>query len=34
MNTYIISYDLSDPGRDYSALYAEIKSFDNWAHLM
>ena len=35
MATYIISYDLSKPGRDYSGLYDAIKSLATtyWHHL-
>lgn len=29
---YIISYDLKNPGRDYSALYSAIKSNRYWNH--
>jgi hypothetical protein len=27
-----IAYDLRAPGRDYSALYAAIKSYSTWCH--
>ena len=29
---YIISYDLKNPGRDYSSLYTAIKSDRDWQH--
>ena len=32
MARYIISYDLSSPGRNYSDLYKRIKSY-NWAKI-
>ena len=28
----LISYDLIDPGQDYSGLYEEIKAADAWWH--
>ncbi len=28
----LITYDLKQPGRDYSTLYEAIKSYGNWAH--
>lgn len=31
MNTYLISYDLIRPGKDYSALHAHLKTYGNWA---
>lgn len=31
MTCYIITYDLRQPGRDYSPLYAKIKSYNGWA---
>ncbi len=31
MSTYLITYDLLGPGRDYSALYARIKLYNKWA---
>jgi hypothetical protein len=33
MNTYIVSYDLSNPGRNYEQLLARIKSYISWARL-
>ena len=33
MARYIITYDLSSPGRNYEALYDRIKSYDRWAHI-
>lgn len=32
MKTYLISYDLITPGRDYADLYKKIKSYPKWAH--
>lgn len=32
MSTFLVSYDLRKPGRDYSSLYAAIKSYPRWAH--
>lgn len=29
---YVISYDLKNPGRDYTALYSAIKSKPHWNH--
>ena len=29
---YIISYDLKNPGRDYTSLYEAIKSYKDWQH--
>lgn len=31
MNTYLISYDLRRPGKDYPTLHEHIKSYGNWA---
>lgn len=31
--TYIISYDLSNPGRNYEDLLKRIKSYHSWARL-
>ncbi|MDP9704667.1 UNVERIFIED_ORG: hypothetical protein J2W64_001853 [Rahnella aquatilis] len=31
MPTYIISYDLRKPGRNYDELYKAIKNYPNWA---
>lgn len=33
MKTYIISYDLTKPGRNYDELYAAIKAYGTWAHI-
>ena len=33
MNNYIISYDLSKPGRNYDSLIQRIKSYGSWARL-
>lgn len=32
MSTYLISYDLRKPGRNYADLHEAIKSFGTWAH--
>lgn len=32
MPVFGISYDLSQPGRNYNALYEAIKSLGSWAH--
>lgn len=32
MTTYIVSYDLREPGRDYSSLYDALKSEITWWH--
>ncbi|WKK75331.1 CRISPR-associated protein Cas2 [Marivirga salinae] len=32
MTIYTISYDLSNPGRDYDSLSNAIKSYGNWWH--
>lgn len=32
METYLISYDLSDKGK-YNDLYEKIKSYEKWAHI-
>ena len=29
---YLITYDLKSPGRDYSSLYNQIKSYGEWWH--
>lgn len=31
MNTYLISYDLIRPGKDYSQLIAHLKTYSKWA---
>ena len=33
MTTYIISYDLREPDRDYDKLYKKLKAYSNWAHI-
>lgn len=33
MTTYIISYDLRAPGRNYDSLYQAIKDYGTWAHI-
>ena len=32
MEIYLVSYDLHQPGRDYSDLIAANKSYPSWAH--
>ena len=32
MATYIVSYDLKKPGKDYSKLLKHLKSYGNWWH--
>lgn len=34
MSTYLITYDLRSPGRDYSALYERIKTYGTWIHVV
>jgi hypothetical protein len=31
MNTYLVSYDLRSPGKDYSTLHEHLKSYGTWA---
>ena len=33
MTTYIVSYDLRQPGRNYEPLYNTLKSFPQWARI-
>ena len=33
MATYIVTYDLSTPARNYSQLYERIKSYGTWAQI-
>jgi hypothetical protein len=33
-NTFQIDYDLRAPGRNYDSLFAAIKAYDGWAHLL
>ena len=33
MACYIISYDLSVPGRNYDSLYEAIRAYRTWAHI-
>ena len=30
--TYLITYDLKKPGRDYTSLYKAIKALGSWCH--
>ncbi len=32
MKTYLISYDLRQPGRDYKTLFSALKSYGSWWH--
>lgn len=32
MSSYILSYDLRKPGRNYESLITAIKSYSEWAH--
>jgi len=32
MKTYLISYDLRQPGRDYKTLYQALQSYGIWWH--
>ncbi|RWZ52928.1 hypothetical protein ELQ90_03055 [Labedella phragmitis] len=32
MTKYLVSYDLSRPGQDYSKLIEHMKSYGTWAH--
>ena len=34
MNTYIVSYDLRTPGKNYSDLIAALKTYSNWMHAL
>ena len=34
MTLYIISYDLTQPDRDYSGLYGAIEGFNTWWHYL
>ena len=31
MHTYLVSYDLIRPGKDYTTLYTNLKSYGLWA---
>lgn len=33
MATYIVTYDLRAPNRNYEALYEAIKEYRTWAHI-
>lgn len=33
MATYIVTYDLRAPNRNYEALYEAIKKYRGWAHI-
>ncbi len=34
MAAFEISYDLVQPGRDYTRLFQAIKAYPNWAHVL
>lgn len=34
MNVYLISYDLKQPGQNYSQLYEELKKAASWWHYL
>ena len=34
MSSYIVSYDLSKPGQDYTKLYDAIKAYSWWWHYL
>ncbi|PYG00174.1 CRISPR associated protein Cas2 [Georgenia satyanarayanai] len=34
MTTYLVTYDLTAPGRNYDDLYEAIKSYGTWAHVV
>lgn len=31
MHTYLVSYDLISPGKDYTTLHTNLKSYGTWA---
>lgn len=31
MHTYLISYDLMSPGKDYTTLHTHLRSYSSWA---
>ena len=33
MATYIVTYDLRAPGRNYDELYKRIRAYADWAHI-
>lgn len=33
MNAYVVTYDLSQPGRNYEDLYKLIKAYGTWAKI-
>ncbi len=33
MSSFMISYDLIGPNRDYDELYSAIKNYGTWAHI-
>lgn len=33
MKTYLITYDLKKPGRDYKSLMDAIRAYPSWAHV-
>lgn len=32
MRTFLVGYDLNEPGQDYEPLYEKLKSFGTWWH--
>lgn len=34
MATYVITYDMRKPGRNYESLYEAIKAYGTWAHVL
>ena len=34
MKTYLVSYDLNSPGKDYTKLFDAIKAFGTWWHYL
>jgi hypothetical protein len=34
MNTYVVSYDLRTPGKNYNELIAALKTYTYWMHVL
>ena len=32
MTTFLVTYDLRKPGRNYEPLYAKLKTYSTWCH--